>query len=174
MGTTESTLPSRVRKGTNGIRSALMGSLLILVFLTEELLGVLPLTYFCLHKSARAYLFPQSVKIHYFSSGPMSADPVCLQPKSFSRPGKSPGLDRSASVHTHTHTHTHACLCTRVRACVGPLRRAALHTQLAASVSAGFRDPPPDSSFKQQQSSPQKVDPSDASSLNLILRSLGV
>ena len=32
----------------------------------------LPFTYFCLPKSAWAYLFPQSVKIHYFRSGPIS------------------------------------------------------------------------------------------------------
>ena len=41
---------------------------------------VLPLTYFHLPKSARAYLFPQSVKIHYFCSGPIGADPTCPQP----------------------------------------------------------------------------------------------
>ena len=41
---------------------------------------VLPLTYFCLPKRARAYLFPQAVKIHYFCSGPMSVDPICPQP----------------------------------------------------------------------------------------------
>ena len=36
---------------------------------------VLPLAYSYLAKSARAYLFPQSVKIHYFCSGPISV--VC-------------------------------------------------------------------------------------------------
>ena len=41
---------------------------------------VLPLTYLFLPKSARAYLFPQSVKIHYFCSGPISVDPICPQP----------------------------------------------------------------------------------------------
>ena len=59
--------------------SALMGSLRILVFLTGTL-WVLPLTYFCHPKSARAYLFPQSVKIHQFCSGPISVDPICPQP----------------------------------------------------------------------------------------------
>ena len=33
---------------------------------------VLPLTYLYLPKSAGAYLFPQSLKIHYFCSGPVS------------------------------------------------------------------------------------------------------
>ena len=42
-------------------------------------LGVLPLIYFYIPKSARAYLFPQSVKIHYFRSGPISVDPICPQ-----------------------------------------------------------------------------------------------
>ena len=51
-----------------------MGSLQIsVVFFTEGLFGVLPLTY------ARAYLFPQSVKIPYFCSGPISVDPICPQ-----------------------------------------------------------------------------------------------
>ena len=37
---------------------------------------VLPLTYFDLPKSARAHLFPQSDRIHYFCSDPMSVDPT--------------------------------------------------------------------------------------------------
>ena len=41
---------------------------------------VLPLTYFYISKSARAYLFPQSVKIYSFCSGPISVDPICPQP----------------------------------------------------------------------------------------------
>ena len=45
---------------------------------------VLPLANFYLPKNARAYLFPQCVKIHYFCSGPISVDP--------SRP--HPTLDR--------------------------------------------------------------------------------
>ena len=32
-------------------------------------------------KSARAHLFPQSVKIYYFCSGPISVEPICPQPK---------------------------------------------------------------------------------------------
>ena len=42
---------------------------------------VLPLTYFYLPKSARAHLFPQSVKIHYLCSGPISVDPISPQPR---------------------------------------------------------------------------------------------
>ena len=37
---------------------------------------VLPLAYFYLPESARAHLFPQSVEIHYFCSGPISVDPI--------------------------------------------------------------------------------------------------
>ena len=40
---------------------------------------VLPLTYFHIPQRAWAYLFPQSVKIHYFCSGPISVDPICPQ-----------------------------------------------------------------------------------------------
>ena len=45
----------------------------------------LPLTYFYLPKSARAYLFPQSVKVYYFCSGPISVDPICQQPNAATR-----------------------------------------------------------------------------------------
>ena len=38
--------------------------------------GTFPLAYFYLPRSARAYLSPQSVKTHYFSSGPISVDPI--------------------------------------------------------------------------------------------------
>ena len=41
---------------------------------------VLPLAYFYLPKSARAYLVPQSVEIHDLFSGPISVDPTCPQP----------------------------------------------------------------------------------------------
>ena len=51
------------------------------VFLTEGFLGALPLTYFCIPKSARAYLLPQSIKMCYFCSGSISVDPMCPQPR---------------------------------------------------------------------------------------------
>ena len=60
--------------------SALMGSLQIIVFFDRGTLGTPVLTYFCLRKSAGAYLFPQSVKISYFCSSPISVDPICPQP----------------------------------------------------------------------------------------------
>ena len=65
--------------GKRQTRSALMGSLQICVF-DRGTFWVLPLTYLYLTKSARAYLFPQSVKIHDFCSGPISVDPICPQP----------------------------------------------------------------------------------------------
>ena len=37
--------------------------------------------YLYLPKSARAYLFPESVETHYFRSGPISADPISPQPR---------------------------------------------------------------------------------------------
>ena len=46
----------------------------------QGLFWVLPLTYFYLPKSARAHLFPQSVKIHEIRSDPISADPSCPFP----------------------------------------------------------------------------------------------
>ena len=41
--------------------------------------GARLLAYFYIPKSARAYLFPQSVKNHYYCSGPISLDPICPQ-----------------------------------------------------------------------------------------------
>ena len=63
--------------GEGQMGSALMGSLHFLVVSFDRgTFCVFSLTYFYLPKSARAYLFYQSVKIHYFCSGPVSADPI--------------------------------------------------------------------------------------------------
>ena len=51
------------------------------MFFERGTFWVLHLTYVYLPKSARAYLFPQSVKIHNLCSGRISVDPVCPQPK---------------------------------------------------------------------------------------------
>ena len=40
--------------------------------------------YFYLPKSARAYILPQSVRTHYFCSGPMRADPIFVRNQSAS------------------------------------------------------------------------------------------
>ena len=55
------------------------------MFFDRGTFGVLPLTYFYLPKSARVYLFPKSVKIHNFCSGPISVDPICPRPNVASR-----------------------------------------------------------------------------------------
>ena len=73
------------RKGANGVSTN--GVTANFVFFDRGTFGVLPLTYFHLPKSARAYLFPQSVKRHYFCSGTISLDPICPQPS-----GVLPGL----------------------------------------------------------------------------------
>ena len=54
--------------GKGQMGSALLGSLQILCFLTEAFFLQVPLTYFCIPKSARAYLFLQSDKMCYFCS----------------------------------------------------------------------------------------------------------
>ena len=51
------------------------------MFFDRGTFWVLPLTYFYIPKSDRVHLFPQSVKINYFCSGPISVDPICPQPK---------------------------------------------------------------------------------------------
>ena len=71
------TPPGIDRKGTNGLSTN--GVTANFVFFDRGTFGALPLTYFYLPKSARAYLFPQSVKIPYICSGPISVDPICPQ-----------------------------------------------------------------------------------------------
>ena len=73
-------------------------------FLTEGLLGCS--RYFYPPKSARAYLFPQSVKIICFCSGPISVDPICPQPKYASFPSWDPrflGLDSRQDLRLPWH-----------------------------------------------------------------------
>ena len=60
-------------KGLMG--SALTGVTANFVFFDRGTFWVLLLTYLYIPKSDRAYLFPQSVRIHYFCSGPISVDP---------------------------------------------------------------------------------------------------
>ena len=61
--------------------SAPRGSLQFSCFFGGGTFWVLPLAYFYLPKSARAYLLPQSVEVrYYFCSGPASVDPICPQP----------------------------------------------------------------------------------------------
>ena len=67
----------RTRRGTTGVSTN--GVTANNMFLTG-FFWVLPLIYFCLPKSARAYPFEHSVGIHYFCSGPISVDPICLRP----------------------------------------------------------------------------------------------
>ena len=72
-------LRSRPAFGNGHIGVSTNGSLHYLFF-DRGTFWVLPLTCFYLPRVARAYLFPQPVKIHYFCSGPMSVDPTCPRP----------------------------------------------------------------------------------------------
>ena len=72
-------LESKIRKGTNGVSTNVVTANCI--SFERGTFWVLQLAYFYLPKSARAYLFLQSVEIHYFCSGPISVDPICRQPK---------------------------------------------------------------------------------------------
>ena len=69
---------STARKGTNGVSTN--GVIANFMMFDRGTLWVLALTYCCLPKSARAYLFLQSVDISYFCSGPISVDPICPPP----------------------------------------------------------------------------------------------
>ena len=69
----------KTRKGTSGVSTN--GVTAKSMFFDRGTFWVLPLTRFYFPKSARAYLFPRSVELHDFCSGPMSADPICPQPK---------------------------------------------------------------------------------------------
>ena len=66
--------PGPPRKGTNGFGTN--GVTANFSFFERGTFWVLPLTYFCLPKSARAYLFSQSVKTPYFRSSPIGVDPI--------------------------------------------------------------------------------------------------
>ena len=67
-----------LRKRTNGVSTN--GVTADFMFFDRGTFWILLLTYFCLPRSARAYLFTQSVKHHYFHSGPISVDPISPQP----------------------------------------------------------------------------------------------
>ena len=73
----------QVWKGTDGVSAN--GVTAYLIFVDRWTFWVLPFTYFNLPKSARASLFPQSVKTHYLCSGPISVDPICPQPQKVTR-----------------------------------------------------------------------------------------
>ena len=60
-------LPGRRRRTYEALGKGQMGS---------ALMGPLQISCFLM-----AYLFPQSVKMHYFCSGPIRADPICPQPR---------------------------------------------------------------------------------------------
>ena len=67
-------------KHNSEMGSALMGSLQMFMLSDSGTFWILPLTYFWLPKSARAYLFPQPVNTHMtLGSGPESVAPVCPQ-----------------------------------------------------------------------------------------------
>ena len=68
-------LARETRKGANGVGTD--GVTANFMVFDRGTFRVLPLTCFYLPKSARAYLFPQSVKIHSFCSRPISVDPIC-------------------------------------------------------------------------------------------------
>ena len=67
------------------------------MFLTEGwTFWVLPFTYFYIPQSARAHLFSQSVKVHYFCRGPLSVDPICPQPTAVGTAGSFAALWQAA------------------------------------------------------------------------------
>ena len=76
--------------GKGQVESALMGPLRLSCFSDRGTFWVLPLTYFHIPRSVSANLFVQSVKIHYFFSGPVSVDPICPQPSRVGEP-QGPG-----------------------------------------------------------------------------------
>ena len=67
-------LPDSRRKGTNGVSTH--GVTADFMLFDRGTFWVLPLSYFYLPQSARAYLFPPFVKNHYFCSGPISVESI--------------------------------------------------------------------------------------------------
>ena len=75
---------NKARKGRHGVSTnGVAADFVCVCVLTEGLFGhsPYPTSTFYLPKSDRAYLFPQSVQIPYFCSGPISVDPICPQPR---------------------------------------------------------------------------------------------
>ena len=62
------------------------GRCIFLCFLTGTFWGT-PINLFLSSQKCQGVPFPQSVKIPYFCSGPISVDPICPQPK-----GRHPGV----------------------------------------------------------------------------------
>ena len=89
------------RRGTNGVGPH--GVTANFMFFDRWTFWVLPLTYFYLPKSARAYLLPQPVKKHYFCRGPISVDPICPQPRSW--PGRDARGPRAGRAHAARARH---------------------------------------------------------------------
>ena len=85
--------PSVKTFGKGQMGSALMGSLQIPWFLTGTFWS-LPLTYFCLPKSARAYRFPNPSKLITFAAAPFSVDPISPQPNGARSLGERRNRDR--------------------------------------------------------------------------------
>ena len=69
------------RKGTNGVSTN--EATANFISFGRWAFWVLPLTYFYLPKSGRAYLFPQTCQKSLLlqRSGPISVDPICPQPR---------------------------------------------------------------------------------------------
>ena len=88
---------SSIRQGTNGVGTN--GVNASFMFFDRGTFWVLPLACFYLPRSARLYLFSQAVKILYFCSGPISADPIWSATKARARAGEHAG------VHAHAHSH---------------------------------------------------------------------
>ena len=71
----------RVSLGKGHLGSALRGSLQVSCLLTEGFRGTpVNLLVYDICTSDRAHLFPQSVKLSFFCSGPISVEPICPQP----------------------------------------------------------------------------------------------
>ena len=86
-------------KGTNGVSTN--GVTANFMVFDRVASWVLPLTYFDIPKSVRAYLLPQSVRTRYFCSGPISVDPICPQPSSALAPARGAETQRQArNIHT--------------------------------------------------------------------------
>ena len=77
--------PALVRKGTTGVSTNEVTAN-VMVF-DRGTFWLLLLAYFYIPKSARAYIFPQSVKIDHFRSAPSVSTPICRRPP---RLGRSP------------------------------------------------------------------------------------
>ena len=115
------------REGTDGVST--YGVTANFVFFDRGTFWVVPSTYFDLPKSARAYVFPQSVNIT-FAAAPFTVNPIRPQPTTtHSHEAKAPAIQETVLQYLHSS----ACLLSRLES--GVARRSSNKQQTTITTN---------------------------------------